>query len=90
VDGVDAALRPPLTLVFKTSSDGRDEVGVGDRALDEVMEGRGEDTVDIAECSGGVGGVGGERVGARSTAISGGLCSCRVVSPTLRFDLLSM
>lgn len=41
------------------------------------MEGRGEDIVDIVECfQGGVGGVGGERLGARSTAISGGLCSC--------------
>lgn len=46
VDGVDAALRP-LTLVFKASSDGRDEAGVGECALDEAIEGRGEDMVDM-------------------------------------------
>lgn len=47
VDGVDAALSPPLTLVFKTSSDGRDEGGPGEWALEEAMDGRGDDSVDI-------------------------------------------
>lgn len=50
VDGVDAALRPPLTLVFKTSSDGREEVGPGEWAREEAMDGRGDEIVDIAVC----------------------------------------
>lgn len=48
VDGVDAALSPPLTLVLKTSSDGRDDVGPGEWAREEAMDGRGDDSVDIA------------------------------------------
>lgn len=48
VDGVDAALSPPLTLVFKASSDGREEAGPGERALEEARDWRGEDMVDIA------------------------------------------
>lgn len=65
MDGVDAALNPPLTLVFKTSSDGREEVGPGEGAREEAMDGRGDDRVDIAVgFKGGViGVVGGESVG---------------------------
>lgn len=48
VDGVDPALSPPLTLVFKASSDGREEVGPGEWAREEAMDGRGDDIVDIA------------------------------------------
>lgn len=53
MDGVDPALRPPLTLVFNASSDGREEVGPGEWAREEAMEGRGDDRVDIAVCCGG-------------------------------------
>lgn len=52
MDGVDAALRPPLRLVFRPSSDGREEAGPGEWARDEAMDIRGDDIVDIAVCCG--------------------------------------
>lgn len=48
MDGVDAALSPPLTLVFKASSDRREEFGPGEWAREEAMDRRGDDRVDIA------------------------------------------
>lgn len=75
MDGVDAALRPPLALVFKTSSDGREEAGPGEWAREEVMEGRGDDIADIAVCCGEM--CRSSRrwdIRARSSALSGGLC----------------
>lgn len=47
VEGVDEALRPVPTLVFNVSSEGRWEDGVGDWAREDVMDGRGEERVDI-------------------------------------------
>lgn len=49
VEGVEEALRlrPPPTLVFKASNEGRDEVGAGECPREEAMDGRGEDLVDI-------------------------------------------
>lgn len=49
VEGVEEALRlrPPPMLVFNASNDGRDEVGAGECARDEAMEGRGDDIVDM-------------------------------------------
>lgn len=49
VDGVDAVLRElEAMLVFRGSIDGRPgDVGVGERARDEAIEGRGDDRVDI-------------------------------------------
>lgn len=49
VDGVDAVLRElEAMLVFRGSIDGRPgDVGVGEWARDEAIEGRGDDRVDI-------------------------------------------
>lgn len=54
VDGVEEALRlrPPPTLVFNASSDGREDAGVGECAREEAMEGRGEDNVDMMKVGG--------------------------------------
>lgn len=48
VDGVDAALSPPGRLVFRVSREGRDDAGPGEWPLEEAIERRGEDIVDIA------------------------------------------
>jgi hypothetical protein len=48
VDGVDEALRPPPTFVFKVSREGRrDDAGVGECAREEAIDGRGDESVDI-------------------------------------------
>lgn len=49
VDGVEEALRlrPPPTLVFNASNEGREEAGAGECAREEALEGRGEDIVDM-------------------------------------------
>jgi hypothetical protein len=47
VDGVEAALSPPLTLVFKPSREGRDDGGPGEGAREEAIDGRGDDRVDM-------------------------------------------
>ena len=49
VDGVEAALRPPVTLVFNASREGREEGGPGEWAREEAIEGRGEDNVDMVD-----------------------------------------
>jgi hypothetical protein len=47
VDGVEEALRLGPTLVFNASREGREDVGVGECARDEAIDGRGEDRVDM-------------------------------------------
>lgn len=51
VEGVDDALRPAapvLVLVFRVSREGRwEDVGVGEWAREEAIDGRGEDRVDM-------------------------------------------
>lgn len=49
VEGVDDALRPAApVLVFRVSREGRwEDVGVGEWAREEAIEGRGEDRVDM-------------------------------------------
>ena len=49
VEGVEAALRPPLMLVFvfKGSRDGREDGGAGEWPREEAIEWRGEEIVDM-------------------------------------------
>lgn len=47
VDGVEEALRLGPTLVFNASREGREDVGVGECARDEAIDGRGEENVDM-------------------------------------------
>ena len=68
MDGAEEALSPP-TLVLRASREGREEAGVGEWALEEPIEGRGEERVDMAVEEKAIG----ERE-TRSTALSGGPC----------------
>jgi hypothetical protein len=75
VEGVEEALRlrPPPTLVFNASNEGRDEAGAGECPREEAMDGRGEDLVDIMKREE----KWTEQVAARRpdpTALSGGPC----------------
>lgn len=45
--GVEEVLRPPGRLVFKASSEGLREEAAGEWARDEVIDGRGEERVDM-------------------------------------------
>lgn len=49
VEGVEEALRPGATLVFKVSREARwEDAGVGEWAREELIDGRGDDMVDMA------------------------------------------
>lgn len=48
MEGVELALRPGPTFVLRVSRDGRrEDAGVGEWAREEVIDGRGEEMVDI-------------------------------------------